>query len=129
MARTCVFCNSSANSREHAFPASLTELRVPRERVTNTRETETVSWEACVFDHKVRQVCSRCNNGWMSRLERTSKDLVTALALNQRRWTLNHPEQIKPSNWLYKTGIMLALAYHDTDHLQPEPSGSVMAPG
>lgn len=120
MGRTCVFCGGSANSREHAFPAWLDEVGVRAEKVTNTRETGAVSWEAGGFDHKVRQVCALCNAGWMSRLEGTSKELVTGLILSQRTHALSHAEQIKLSNWLYKTGIMLALLYPEKDHYVPQ---------
>jgi len=79
--------------------------------MTNTRETEAVSWIAAGFDVRVRQVCERCNQTWMSDLEGEAKALVSALVLNQRTTPLSHREQIKLSKWLYKTGIMLALAY------------------
>lgn len=119
MGRTCVFCDGSANSREHAFPAWLDEIGAPAEKVTNTRETGAVSWQAGGFDHKVRQVCALCNTGWMSRLEGTSKELVKGLVLNQRTHALSQADQIKLSNWLYKTGIMLALLYPEADHYVP----------
>jgi hypothetical protein len=116
MARACVFCGAEANSKEHAFPAWLNKIGTPRTKVTNTRETGAVAWDAGGFDHTVRQICASCNMGWLSQLESTSKDLVTALVLNDRACALSPTEQIKLSTWLYKTGIMLALVYPETDH-------------
>jgi hypothetical protein len=119
MSRACLFCGEPANSREHAFPQWLNTLAPLRGRALNTRESGTRGWLAGGFDHKVRQVCRRCNNGWMSQLEVVSKPLVTELATDERSAPLSVGEQIKLAAWLYKTAIMLALTYAAVDRYVP----------
>jgi hypothetical protein len=51
----------------------------------------------------------------MSDLEKKSKRLVTELLTDKRTTPLSHVEQIKLSVWIYKTAIMLALAYPAAD--------------
>lgn len=60
---------------------------------------------------KVRQVCKSCNNEWMSNLEMSSRAVVTSVAVGERRTNLNPGEQGQLALWLFKTGLMLALAH------------------
>jgi hypothetical protein len=52
----------------------------------------------------------------MSELESKCRPLITELATDARTTPLSHAEQIRASAWLYKTAIMLALAYPPEDH-------------
>ena len=85
----------------------------------NTRADGARAWEPGGFDVKVRQVCRGCNNGWMSELENYSKSLVSDLATGSRNAELTHAEQTKLAAWLYKTAIMLALAYPSENRYVP----------
>jgi hypothetical protein len=120
VARSCVFCRAPVSSKEHAFPDWLSKVVPGEGPMINTRDGGAKSWRAGGFDHQVRQVCGGCNHGWMSDLEGGSKALVTELILDRRTAPLSTTEQIKLSTWLYKTGIMIALAY-------PEESRFVLA--
>lgn len=111
MARKCVFCGESAKSREHAFPSWLDEIAPGSGKLTNTLDSGAISWDAAGFDIRVKQICRKCNETWMSNIEVTSQALVTELVTHQRNSPLGAHEQIKLATWLYKTGIMLALAY------------------
>jgi hypothetical protein len=114
--RDCVFCGGSANSNEHAFPRWLADL-VPGEAPLTMRRSgkRPASWESSGLDVRVKQVCRECNNTWMSELETRSRPLVSELATDARTAPLSHAEQITLSAWLYKTAIMLALAYPAED--------------
>jgi hypothetical protein len=109
--RSCVFCQQPVSSKEHAFPAWLSEVVPGEGQMLNTRDSGAKTWQTNGFDHQVRQVCANCNQTWMSDLEGTSKELVTELILDKRTAPLSAGEQIKLSTWLYKTGVMIALAY------------------
>jgi hypothetical protein len=118
-ARRCVFCDAPANSREHAFPAWLTKVAPGTGPVVNFRESGAVTWKTGGFDQKIRHVCATCNQGWMSELEQDSMDLVTSLIVEQRTSPLGTQEQVRLSTWLYKTGIMLSLAYPPENQYVP----------
>ena len=111
MARSCVFCGEPVSSKEHVFPDWLSEVVPGKGPMLNTRDSGATSWHAAGFDHQVRQVCKKCNQTWMSDLQGKSKDLVTELILDRRTSSLSTTEQIRLSTWLYKTGVMIALAY------------------
>jgi hypothetical protein len=69
-AEICIFCNNPADSKEDLFPRWI--LKRVRTGVPLYRQTGDAPPEL-TEDQEVRIpcVCQSCNNGWMSRMERT----------------------------------------------------------
>ena len=81
--RHCVFCGGRANSKEHAWPEWLLKLERPGRRVEWLRglDAEEVLY---IPNGELRTgvVCKRCNNGWMDRIEQSSRHVITAMHQN-----------------------------------------------
>lgn len=54
---------------------------------------------------KVGNVCQRCNNGWMSRLENEVKPIISPMVLGTPV-TLTASQQVQITAWLTKTAMM-----------------------
>jgi len=109
VARKYVFCGNPANSKEDAFPLWLNEIGPGEGDLTHARSGG--SWNTRGFDVKVRQVCSGCNNEWMSEMESRTKPLLVPFVLATRTAPIAPREQISIATWAFKTAIMLALAH------------------
>lgn len=77
-----MFCGDRASSKEDAWPLWLLRRlnlggpgRVDAERGIQAPR----SWRVLNPGIKVKFVCTRCNNGWMSRLENCAKPIIEAL--------------------------------------------------
>jgi hypothetical protein len=107
--RACIFCGDSGLSSEHVWPrwgkpyVGASGLQ-PHERILEVagRPTARDTYDAEVFDQKVRAVCERCNNGWMSRLEQRAKPLLLDLMAG-RAHVLTRSDQQTLAVWAAKT--------------------------
>lgn len=112
MARSCVWCQRDVPlTLEHVFPGWLLK-EMPDQHlirgVAHTQRREGVElrkWTAARMDSKVRRVCGRCNNGWMSQLEKTAR-LVLSPLLAGRTKKLSPVEQEIVTVWALKTALM-----------------------
>src|SRR6266576_1251373 len=73
-ARTCLFCDAAADSREHVIPEWLSKrMAIRNEPFHPAIFNEAVGHKAYPSikpeSFRTRQVCTSCNNGWMSLLE------------------------------------------------------------
>lgn len=59
-----------------------------------------------MFDVIVRDICTTCNNGWMSQLEEQVKPILTPMLRDQPR-TLTAPEQHLLATWATKTALTM----------------------
>ena len=121
--RACVFCGGPANSSEHAFPQWLNDL-LPADAMTHRRTAAQSgdvksAWVHSGFDFKVKQVCRQCNNGWMSRLEDSTKELLIPLLTNERTHDITPSEQTRLAIWGYKTAIVLSLVTPADERVVP----------
>ena len=66
------------------------------------------------MDLRIRKVCARCNNGWLSRLESESIDILDPLIGGLKLQMLSLTAQRKIALWATKTAMML-------DDLQIDP--------
>ena len=117
----CVFCDGASGaslSREHVLPNWLRRL-FPRSP-SDTHTHGVVSWAAGEGDilsppqvastqrsgqagtRKVRAVCKKCNNEWLSVMEQDTQPLLESLILGERR-IIDLPEQPKLAAWVAKT--------------------------
>jgi hypothetical protein len=61
--------------------------------------------------YATRQICARCNNGWMSRLENEAKPLVLSLMHVERSiLVLKDDERRILSRWAAKTAFLIAVS-------------------
>jgi len=109
----CVFCGGSPTTNEHVFPTWL-ERFLPqdrRQRLELTRYGEDgydVAVDKIGLDIRVNKVCAPCNNGWMSRLEFDSIDVLTPLITgldDVELLSLRQQRQI--ALWATKTAMMI----------------------
>jgi hypothetical protein len=63
---------------------------------------------------KVKDVCQKCNNGWMSRLEGQVKPLIRE-AIQGKPCQWSTIEQRRVSTWAFKTALMALLGLGITD--------------
>ena len=75
MAKACIFCGSSTNkiTREHIVADWISDLFSGYGRATAgiiSRDRSMQQYQAALFQQTTRQVCTSCNSGWMSQLER-----------------------------------------------------------
>jgi len=119
--RSCVFCGSAADSREHVFAKRLCKragaVRFPvipgiytEGKGTTTRK------EHHIEGLQVRHVCTNCNNTWMNDLEAWFElRLGHLIEPNWPKLALPMIENLKPerdklAHWLLKTAVMFNLA-------------------
>jgi hypothetical protein len=108
----CIFCGQGNLSKEHLFPNWLRNV-FPRSalsthtqgRVTwpeGKKHIKTKKGQGHSGTKKLRVVCKKCNNGWMSKLESTSQPLLSSL-IDGNSVTLDTDAQSLLSLWVAKT--------------------------
>lgn len=111
MSRVCIFCHRDGQplTREHVYPDWLSKLFDPKLVGTNEVLGDNLNriWQGAVFQQKIKLVCAECNNGWMSDIEGSVKDLLTSLAFTHDGHTLNQEDQRKLSLWVQKTVLVI----------------------
>ncbi len=79
--RSCLFCGNACNSREHVIPEWLSKTMKIRDfafqpaHFTEGKGLELRPSIKCA-GFRTRQVCAKCNNGWMSNLEGWAKGRI-----------------------------------------------------
>jgi hypothetical protein len=113
MPRSCVFCNSSATSKEHIWPnwaARHISHSAPVDHYLNVVEEGQPdtdrSWPQKQFTMSVRAVCETCNNGWMAALEGRVKPFFET-ALDGQGGGVSAGLQRDLSAWALKTLMMV----------------------
>lgn len=131
--RKCLFCGTPSNSREHVIPEWLSKAMQIRDfafqpgHFTEGKGLELRPSVKC-SGFRTRQVCGRCNNGWMADLEGWAQGkLSTAVAPSfelhsMRDLTLLDGEGDLMIRWLLKTAIIFELASprSETSKVNPE---------
>lgn len=111
MSRVCIFCHHEGQklTREHVYPNWLSSLFNEDIKSTNEVSSDNVDrvWQGRVFQHKLKLVCGKCNNGWMSTIEGQVKDLLTSLAFTHDGHTLSSDDQRKVALWVQKTILVM----------------------
>jgi hypothetical protein len=109
-AMPCLFCGSAGPmSREHVMPRWLKKLFPDLEEVDYLRAFQRAggalterSRPGVPFDLTVRDFCERCNNGWMSRLEREAAPILSPMIGDQGS-SLDAIEQYTVTVWAIKS--------------------------
>jgi hypothetical protein len=90
--RTCVFCGGGPLTDEHIWAEWIQKfaphpLRKKYEHITISGRTNTIksvrSWNGDTLNGTIPCVCARCNNGWMSTLQKRAKPFLVPLIQGQ----------------------------------------------
>jgi hypothetical protein len=100
---TCIFCENPARTREHLWPLWIHEKRdFGPIKVQRSRSQEIIIPDP---KQKVRTVCKKCNNEWMSDLENENKHVVGCM-FDDISIPLHVPQQQLVSVWAVKTAMV-----------------------
>lgn len=115
--KTCIFCKSDlaikGRSKEHILPRWLQEeWKLSDHSIEPTHfgeDGEVRSSRKQVLDSFLSgNVCTECNNGWMSQLEVANKETIVKLATDKRRiLDLSDAEALLLARWAVKTAFAL----------------------
>jgi hypothetical protein len=106
----CIFCGGGPLTGEHLLPAWLQHVLPSRDPVVQFRqigkgEGDRHEWERNPFREKTGFVCRRCNNGWMSRLERAARPVLEP-AIRHERCAFTESDQLMAAAWAFKTCLV-----------------------
>lgn len=103
MQRDCLFCESSAGSKEHLWPAWIHQRKDfgPLKVSIGGSPVEIRNDPA----QKIDTVCHKCNNEWMSRVENKTKPIIACM-LEDLTIPLDRQQQNMLSNWAVKTAMV-----------------------
>ncbi len=104
MARQCLFCERSADSKEHLWASWILE-RVKSEPIRHSIGTAPVKIIGTP-ELTVKTVCPPCNNGWMSALETHNKPLIGCL-MQDISTPLDSSQQSSLAAWAMKAAMVL----------------------
>ena len=112
----CIFCAQRRQvSREHVLPRWMVKSFDMQGRIvidsTTRGVTDPVHERSDLFVHLEGKICTSCNNGWLSALERQVKPILEPMVLNQRRMSLDSQQQVLLATWAIKTIFLLELAW------------------
>lgn len=110
--RTCAFCGAAGPlTKEHVFGDWLSRLGLDPEpvlhRAGSLNRLGKDLGTGPMFTRTVRNVCSTCNNGWMSTLEQTAQNALAPLILGEPR-DIDADQQGALALWAQKT-VMVAM--------------------
>ncbi|MEO7212966.1 hypothetical protein [Mucilaginibacter sp.] len=115
----CIFCNGKGLSKQHLWPNWIGNI-IPREENTNHNinihidnllddvvniKPQVINRQGHAGTRKLRNVCTICNNGWMSELEQVNKANLTALILGQSI-LLNKDDLLNIAEWAVMTSYV-----------------------
>lgn len=116
---TCVFCQKTVpRAKEHIFATWLqesleitgTELAIHQIDI-RTGKIQKSSNSFPYQGHVYGKVCSECNGGWMSKLEKTVKQILPDLIHDSQKLTaISRVDADMLARWIYKTALMLNAA-------------------
>lgn len=136
MKKPCIFCKeSNKKSKEHLWPQWMHDYLKLDKSNKNIREENTFLWKDQVdkkklerqghlVTTKLRVVCKKCNNGWMSILEDKAKPVFLRIFKNEGV-VLNREEQNLLSRWIAMKVITGEHAGNDI-HVTPEEDRNLL---
>ena len=97
--KKCAFCRHPADSPEHIFSDWMLALLPPEQRfVCNERivsRDEYISFPRRKLRFVAKTVCTRCYNGWMSRLESALKKVIGNVLVDWDKTAVFTPEKLQ----------------------------------
>ena len=93
---TCIFCKSTPVTEEHLFPQWMEkEFSKGEDNKHIVNNYEPISYDGSrtkitsktvnrnIIRLTIKKVCDTCNNGWMSKIETASKEIIKSLILDE----------------------------------------------
>src|SRR5882762_6997113 len=102
--RKCLFCDNSANSREHVWPIWILKRLKVREPIQFKMGKDAAQLLPNP-EHKIKAVCEACNNGWMHDLEQSNIPLIGSL-MHDVGLSLDGLQQYQIATWAVKMSIV-----------------------
>ncbi|ULP48655.1 hypothetical protein [Mycolicibacter virginiensis] len=113
----CIFCRAKPPlTREHIFGDWLRGLGYSGEGIHEIQRddgSQPIIQYAGVFNKKLKIVCAKCNNGWMSLVEERAKPLFIEMFNraslpdeSQSRIVFNNADQLTLARWAFKTAVV-----------------------
>jgi hypothetical protein len=106
--RQCMFCKGQALTNEDAWPIWLMKAMPGAGPGTNYAargEADLEPWRSQKPQQKVKYVCGKCNNGWMSQLENRVKPIVENI-FNLNSVDLDSVSQMILAVWSVKSAMV-----------------------
>ena len=104
MPRRCLFCENTADSREHLWPAWIHD-RIKIEESIRIAIGKLPVQKSDNAEIKIKCVCKTCNSGWMSQLENQCLPLVGSLA-QDLSISLDSSQQSLLATWALKMAMV-----------------------
>jgi hypothetical protein len=116
MNKACIFCNSTGKkSKEHLWPVWMHEFLPTLGDGNHISESNTFQWKdqigskktekpGYLTTKKLRAVCQKCNNGWMSQLENKIKPILIKV-LNRETFDICTEKQKILTRWIAMKSI------------------------
>ena len=116
---TCAFCGSTKRPRgkEHVLPDWLSTIGLdlsPVEYHVGPLNRVARRWTSSPFTATVGAVCDDCNHGWMSRLERSAKPILTPLIHGEARQVPDDDQRVIAAR-AFKTALVSMLSSSDEE--------------
>ncbi|WP_426763052.1 hypothetical protein ACP3TD_11560 [Pseudarthrobacter sp. 1G09] len=113
MSASCAFCGSTQPmTREHVFGQWVSktglDLSPVRHKAGPLNRLPRDMGEQPPYRQKVKNFCSTCNNGWMSRLEGTAQRVLTPMILGEPG-TIAFEDRAAIAMWIQKTALTAML--------------------
>lgn len=137
MAGECVFCRldlTGVAAEEHIFPKwLLAHLGIPKTDRMFQGSGDEATLDADDVDGRIHgtwrfvegRVCQKCNNGWLSDLERDTRPGLEVLMTNAGRLVaLTPPQRLLLARWAAKTAFLVA---NVSPFQRPVPPGHLWA--
>ena len=131
----CIFCGGTGLSKEHIWSDWLSNLIPHNDQhgeywssMHGNSGSKEVNWtippvsstrQGCVLQRKVRNVCKRCNNGWMSRVVNRAKPYVEQAVLG-KSFKVNLKEQNDLAAWIGITTVSQEFVNRRARRIPPE---------
>ena len=116
----CIFCNGSGLTKQHVWPDWFKNV-LPRDGNEHTQfltrffndypnntviiQPDLIKRQGHTGTRKIRNVCVKCNTGWMSNLEEKAKPILISLIFGEQ-FTLDFDSQLIIASWAVMTSIM-----------------------
>jgi hypothetical protein len=112
----CIFCDSLGVTQEHMWadwlrsyiPRTLAETRTRSALIhLDGDKTTFINRTGDPHSRRIKCVCRKCNNEWMSRLQEDSKPFLVPMLTGEEQVTLHRRAQTILSAWIAMT-VMVA---------------------
>jgi hypothetical protein len=104
----CIFCQQEGKlSREHLWPRwaqgvlSVEEREQLTQHSIEPHDESHKIWDAPIFSATLKDVCQKCNNGWMSQIEAEAKTYAEPLIAGEEGHIIDVDAQWALSRWTY----------------------------